>query len=275
MSISAYIPVYNEEHRIEAALRCATWCDEIIVVDKQSTDKTREIVGKYTDKIFIMENREYDPYEFQILLDNATCEWIIFLTASDVVHPQLARQIRELTERKDFPYDIIRVPFRRYVLGMESPRSPWYSDLHPAVFRRSIARVKYDDVHGALAFDSKREYKMENSQEACLYHLTHETVDIMMERHMRYCRAESRLFSKDISLRSIFKSVIDAAYRTFLKRKTFLLGWNGIALSLAYVSYFMLRFIYIWEDRNSKASETYGEIRETILKAWSRNNAKS
>jgi len=270
MSITAYIPVYNEEHRIEATLRCATWCDEIIVVDKQSTDKTREIVEKYTDKIFSMENREFDSYQFQILLDNATCEWIIFLTASDVVHPQLAKQIRELTNRMDFPYDIIRVPFRRYVLGMESTRSPWYSDLHPAVFRRNIAKVRYDDVHGALAMDSKREYRMENSQEACLYHLTHETVDIMMERHERYCRAESRMFSKDIPLRSIFKSVIDATYRTFVKRKTFLMGWKGIALSLAYVSYFMLRFIYIWENRDSKAAENYGKIREDILNAWSR-----
>lgn len=275
MSICAYFPVYNEEHRIEAALRCATWCDEILVVDKHSTDKTRDIAAKYTDKIFIMENREYDPHEFKILLDNATSEWIIFLTASDVMHPELARQIRELTERKDFPYDIIRVPFRRYVLGLESPRSPWYTDLHPAVFRRSIARVKYDDVHGALAMDSKRDYKMENSQEACLYHLTHETVDMMMERHTRYCRAESKLFSKDITLRSIFKSVVDAIYRTFLKRKTFLLGWNGIALSLAYISYFMLRFIYIWQDRNSRALETYQEIRETTLKAWSRDHEKS
>lgn len=270
MSISAIIPVYNEEHRIEATLRCSTWCDEIIVVDKQSTDRTRDIVSKYTDKIFVIDNREYDPREFEILLGNATCEWIILLTASDVIHPQLAKKIRELTNRMDFPYDIIRVPYRRYVLGIESPRSPWYSDLHPSVFRRSIAKVRYDDVHSALVMDSKREYRMDNSSEACLYHLTHETVDTMMERHVRYCRAEGRMFRKDIPLRSIFKSVIDATYRTFVKRKTFLMGWNGIALSLAYVSYFMFRFIYIWENRNSKAKENYEKIRETILKAWTK-----
>ena len=270
MSISAIIPVYNEEHRIEATLRCAKWCDEIIVVDKQSTDQTRDIAGRYTDKIFVIDNREYDPREFEILLGNATCEWIILLTASDVIHPHLARQIRELTDRKDFPYDIIRVPYRRYVLGMESPRSPWYSDLHPAVFRRNIAKVRYDDVHGALSLDSKREYRMENSAEECLYHLTHETVDIMMERHVRYCRAEGKMFSKDIPLRSIFKSVIDSTYRTFVKRKTFLMGWNGIALSLAFISYFMLRFIYIWEQRNSKAKENYGKIRDSMLNAWSK-----
>jgi len=272
VSISAIIPVYNEEHRIEATLRCATWCDEIIVVDKQSTDKTREIVGRYTDKIFVIENQEYDPHEFRIFLDNVTCEWIILLTASDVVHPQLAKQLRELTNRQDFPYDIIRVPYRRYVLGMESYRSPWYSDLHPAVFRRSIAKVRYDDVHSALVLDSKREYRMENSPEACLYHLTHETVDTMMERHMRYCRAEGRMFKKDIPLRSIFKSVVDAIYRTFVRRKTFLLGWDGIALSLSFVSYFMLRFVYIWEQRRSKASENYGRIRENVLKAWSKEH---
>jgi hypothetical protein len=48
------------------------------------------------------------------------------------------------------------------------------------------------------------------------------------------------------------------------------MGWKGIVLSLAYVSYFMLRFIYIWENRSSKAKENYGKIRETVLKAWTK-----
>ena len=46
MSISAIIPVYNEEHRIEATLRCAAWCGDTIVVDKQSTStRVVAIVG--------------------------------------------------------------------------------------------------------------------------------------------------------------------------------------------------------------------------------------
>ena len=42
-SISAGLVVFNEEDRLESTLRSVRWCDEIIVVDKQSTDRTREI----------------------------------------------------------------------------------------------------------------------------------------------------------------------------------------------------------------------------------------
>ena len=83
------------------------------LIDKQSTDRARDIVGRYTDKIFVIDNREYDPREFEIFLGNATCEWIIILTASDVIHPHLTGQIRELNDHKYFPYDIIRMPYRR------------------------------------------------------------------------------------------------------------------------------------------------------------------
>jgi len=267
MSISTISPVYNEEARIETMLRCATWCDEIIVLDKNSTDKTREIASRYADKVLILPKQEFDPIELQILLDNVNSEWVILLTASDVIHPQLAIEIRNLIKQRDFPYDVIHVPYRRYVLGLETKYSPWYSERHPAVFRKSVARIQ-KDVHGALTFDTKRYYEMPVSTNAYMYHLTHATIDSMMERHLRYCRAEGKLYSPDQSLLSAIKPVVSSAVRILFRHKSYLMGWDGVALAMAYVTYWMLRFVYIWELRRSKALQTYQDIRESILQEW-------
>jgi len=268
MSISAVLDVYNEEARIEATLRCAMWCDEIVVMDKQSTDRTQEIARRYTDRVYEIPYSDFDPNELQRIVDHASCEWIIWLTPSDVLHPDLANRIRDLTEREDFDYDVIHVPFRRYVLGLETRRSPWYSELHPAVFRKRVVKIRHDDVHGAIDFETSKHFKMPNSNEYCMYHLTHETADILMERSLRYCRAEGRLFPLDSSMSKAGLDVLKAIYRVFMQRKTFLMGWNGIALVAAYIVYHLLRFVYIWEHRYSEASETYQQIRNSILQTW-------
>lgn len=270
-TISAVLLVYNEERRIEATLRCASWCDEIIVLDKQSTDRTREVAKKYTDKICKIPYSEFDPNDIQRALDCASGEWVLFLVASDILHPTLAAQIRELIERDDFLYDVIHVPYRRYVLGLETSRSPWYSELHPAVARKWVVKINCDSVHGATIFDTKRHYKMINSNEYCMYHLTHETVDSMMERHLLYSRAEGRLFPSDLPLRKAINSMLRSAYDVLFKRKSFLMGWDGISLGIAFLTYRMLRFLYIWEQRRSAAPQTYSDIRDMVAQAWEEN----
>jgi glycosyltransferase involved in cell wall biosynthesis len=49
--ISAVVICFNEEENIGPCLESLKWCDEIIVVDSFSTDKTLEICRRCTDRI--------------------------------------------------------------------------------------------------------------------------------------------------------------------------------------------------------------------------------
>jgi glycosyltransferase involved in cell wall biosynthesis len=273
MTIGVIMSVFNEEARIEMTLRSLSWCDEIVILDKNSTDRTREIVQLYTDKIVVVPWREFRPEESRLLREHATSEWVFATSASDLIHPELAAKISELTSRKNFPYDVIHVPFRRFVLGTETKYSPWHSKLSPLVYRKQVAKINYSSVHGALTFNSDRHYKMPYSKEYCVYHLTHPTVDGMMERHMRYWRAEAQAPSKELSLRKAFLNILKAFYMVAFRRKTWLMGWDGVALSMAYLSYFMMQFVYVWEKRQSRAPQTYQNIRESIMQSWEKPNA--
>ena len=53
--LSCTIICYDEEEGIRAALESVKWCDEIVVVDSFSTDRTVEICREYTDRIFQRE----------------------------------------------------------------------------------------------------------------------------------------------------------------------------------------------------------------------------
>ncbi|MCX6053815.1 MAG: glycosyltransferase family 2 protein [Chloroflexi bacterium] len=273
MTISAIMVVYNEEKRIEATLRSIAWCDEIIIIDKQSTDHTLEIAQQYTNKIIQVPWRDFKPDEAQIALYSATSDWVFSATASDVVHPVLAAQIRELIQATNFPYDVIHVPYRRYVLGLETNRSPWYSEQHPVVFRKQVVRINQNSVHGAVSFSTERHFKMPDSEEYCMYHLTHETMEIMMDRHTRYLKAEAVLFPQRSPLRKAFKPIFQSIIHLVVRRRTWLMGWDGVALAMAYISYSLLRFVYIWERRRSHAPQKYQNIRESILEEWTLSEA--
>ena len=272
MSITVFIPVFNEEKRIRHALISIQWCDEIIVLDKTSTDRTVEIAKEFGAKVFIMSNsNSYNVAEFKYL-QYCTSEWIILLTASDIIDIELANEIIKLTKIENFEYDVINVPYKRYILGLENKRSPWHGNYHPSIFRKSVLKIN-NDVHGAISFDSKRIYTIKGLKNKAIHHLTHETVDIMMDRHIRYWRAEGNNYNEK-NLKKAFRDVLRSLKIIFWSRKTFLLGWDGVALICAYLSYSMMSFVYKWEKKRSTAIETYSKLREQNDLEWEKYNLK-
>ena len=269
MPITALIPVYNEEKRIEQCIQSFLWCDEILVIDKNSNDNTREILKKYRVKIINHHNSDYfETSEVDIFLANCTTDWVIAVTASDIIHPQLVEEIQKLIKDNDFQYDAINIPYRRYVLGLNDKRSPWYSGYHTSVFKKSILRINHSSVHESVSLKGDKIYNLRMSDDSAMYHLTHETVDQMMDRHLRYWRGEARVFPIDRSMFKAFKPIMRSTFDLVFLRKTWRMGWDGIALMMAFMSYLFLRFVYIWERRSSNAPKEYLRIRDSISKAW-------
>ena len=57
-AVSVVVIARNEEANIAECLESARWAGEIILVDDDSTDQTREIAKRYTDRVLFrkMEN---------------------------------------------------------------------------------------------------------------------------------------------------------------------------------------------------------------------------
>ena len=51
MKITARINTLNEEDTIAGALESVAWADEILVVDSGSSDRTRAVARRYTDRV--------------------------------------------------------------------------------------------------------------------------------------------------------------------------------------------------------------------------------
>jgi hypothetical protein len=62
--------------------------------------------------------------------------------------------------------------------------------------------------------------------------------------------------------------VVKVIYSLLFRKKTYLLGWDGIMLMFAFLSYYMMSFVYKWEKKRGKAPEVYNKIRKDILSEW-------
>lgn len=274
-SITAFIPVFNEESRISSTIESFLWCDKIILLDKYSTDRTIEIANSFGAKveiIFSQNNTSYSTSDWQYLIDNTKTDWVIRVTASDIFHPQLASCVLKLIHDPEFKFDTIYVPFNRFVLGINNIRSPWYAEVCPMIFRTKTLGINSLSVHHSLLYKDNS-FKISIDGSKGMFHLTHETCDTMMERHLRYLRAEA-LEGKNETFFDSFKIVVKEFAKVVFWKKTYLLGWDGIMLSFAYLSYYMMGFVYKWELKRGKSSSVYSNLRAEINKAWLDENNK-
>ncbi len=90
--LSAVVITKNEESNIRRCLESVKFADEIIVIDSNSTDKTKEIAEKIGAKVFTIPWQGFGPAK-QEGVNLSSGEWILSIDADEEVPADLAREI--------------------------------------------------------------------------------------------------------------------------------------------------------------------------------------
>lgn len=99
LTISLCMIVKNEQDVIGNCLESVKdVVDEINIVDTGSTDRTREIVSRYTDRIFDFKWIDDFAAARNFSFDQATKEYILWLDADDVMLAEDVEKLRQLKE---------------------------------------------------------------------------------------------------------------------------------------------------------------------------------
>lgn len=152
LPITALITTYNVEHCIEACLKSLSgWLDEILVVDSFSTDRTLEIVSRYTPNVL---QHEYISQAAQCnwAIPRAKNEWVLLIDSDEVVSPELRQEIIELF-RKEPDQDGYWIYRKNYLLGRHIKHSGWGKDSVLRLFKRDLARYPEKRVHAEISLE--------------------------------------------------------------------------------------------------------------------------
>src|SRR3989338_11303654 len=99
INLSVVVLTKNEEKNIQRCLESvAGWANEIVVVDDESTDRTVDIVSRYTDRI-IIRKMDIEGRHRNFAYAQAKNLWVLSLDADEVVTAELKEEIKHAISR--------------------------------------------------------------------------------------------------------------------------------------------------------------------------------
>lgn len=147
--ISVCIITKNEEANIARCVKSVHWADEIIVVDAQSSDRTRNIARENGARVI---ERPWEGFakqkEFAVM--QASYEWVLSLDADEDVTPELKKEILEVISSgtRMNGFEIAR---KSFFLGKWMRYGGWYPGYQLRLFKKSASRMNHRPVHEGFA----------------------------------------------------------------------------------------------------------------------------
>ncbi|HMQ04564.1 MAG TPA: glycosyltransferase family 2 protein [Pyrinomonadaceae bacterium] len=148
MNISVVIIAKNEETNIERALKSVEWADEIVVVDAESTDRTREIAASFGAKVHVRAWKGFSAQK-QFATEIATHDWVLSLDADEEVTPELRAEIQTLFHAAP-DSDGYLMPRLSIYMGRRIRHCGWYPDRQLRLFDRRKGRWNSRLIHESV-----------------------------------------------------------------------------------------------------------------------------
>lgn len=147
--LSAIITTFNEESHIAGCIESLLWCDEILVVDSFSTDRTPEICRGYDKVRFFQRTYFGSASQKNWAMDQVENEWILIYDADERCTPALQKEIEELLAAGP-SHEAYTIRRRVYFLGRLIRFSGWQHDQVVRLVKNGSARYPNRRVHADM-----------------------------------------------------------------------------------------------------------------------------
>jgi glycosyltransferase involved in cell wall biosynthesis len=237
--ISAIVVCFNEEANIRACLDSIRWCDEIVVVDSYSTDRTLEIVRQFTERVFVRDWPGYREQK-QFALDQARYEWVLNLDADERVSPELRAEIERELSRGEPDVDGFMIPRLVFYLGRWWYRGGWYPDHRLRLFRREKVRWGGINPHEKVLIDGRTRRLSGN-----LLHFTYANASEHLETVNRLTEISSAEVLKEgggVPPGALVTRPAWRFFRSLVLDRGALEGWPGVFVAATAAFYVFLKY---------------------------------
>lgn len=263
--ISAVVSAYNEEKNIEICLKSLKWVDEIIVIDNESMDSTKEIAEKLGALVFSRPNNPMLNINKNFGFTKAEGEWIINLDADEIVTPELKDEIigvinSNMRQTTNLPAEAIAkagdqqqvygywIPRQNIIFGKWIKHSLWCPDNQLRLFKKGKGVFPQEHIHEYLKVEGET-----GTLKNPLMHNNYASVNQYINKiNKLYAEneAETRIKKNE---KIIWKDALEWPLRdfitTFFSLKGYKDGLHGLSLSILQAFYQEIVFLKIWEKQ--------------------------
>jgi glycosyltransferase involved in cell wall biosynthesis len=241
--LSAVVTTFNNAGTLDDCLASLAFCDEIVVLDSNSGDASRDIAQAHGARIFVEAFKGYGLQK-QSAIDKATHDWILLLDADET----LTDAGRETIESE------LQAP---RAVGYRLPRREWlfWRWPHPAtrpnwqlrLFRKSCGAMNTVPIHAAPEVNGAV-----RDINAPFRHFGEPELADRVDKINRYSSGmvghKMQSSPSLLGLRLLFYPSI-AFLRFYILQRYFLNGWAGYFAARSQAFYAFLKYAKVLEAR--------------------------
>lgn len=241
LPISAIVGSHNEAHLLERCLPALVFCDERIVIDIDSSDRTAEVAERLGARVIRHSYVEIAERARMHLVDQAQYDWLLFLDPDEVFPGPLAEQLGGLLPSLSADIGAIDCPWQFWFRG-----KPLLGTIWGGVNRkRTLVRLEGVElgptVHSGTQLRSGfHVHDVPYSGDNAIAHYWAPTYSSLIRKHWRYLKLEGPdRYSHGMvtGYRDIARTPIRAFFESFVSRRGYRDGLTGVALSLLWAVY--------------------------------------
>jgi glycosyltransferase involved in cell wall biosynthesis len=247
--ISLVIITLNEDENITRCIESVPWADEVIVLDSESKDKTREVASSLGAKVVTQKFLGFRDQK-QKVTDLAKNDWVISLDADEALSLALSEEILHAFDTTPIQ-DGYRMPRLSFHLGRWIKHGGWYPDRQLRFFNRKKAKWVGGHVHERVECDNKNSVGTFKNN---ILHYVFKDLKHQVDANNRYSSLGAQdLFDRKKKfniLKLIFKP-ISKFLETYLWKLGFLDGLPGFVISVGASYSVFLKFAKLKELEQS------------------------
>jgi glycosyltransferase involved in cell wall biosynthesis len=241
--LSATVIAQDEERDLPACLESLKFCDEILVVDGGSKDRTREVARSAGARVL---ERPFDDFaqQHEFARQQAQGEWILSIDADERATP---------LGKFDEQCAAYSLPFKNHFRGIWLAHGGWWPDRHVRLYKRDLC--KYDlrkQVHEKLIVDGAV-----GKLDSPILHYTYDSLNDCLRKMQRYGDRAARMLHAQGERGSMAKIAFKPLWRFvrgYFLQAGFLDGGAGAAMAWAKAFEAYCRQTRLWELSRFPAS---------------------
>lgn len=249
MKISAVIITFNEEENIARAIASVGWADEVVVVDSESSDRTREIAAGLGARVVVQPWLGFGKQK-QFAAEQAQNDYIFSLDADEVVTPELTAEIEQI--KAGDRADGYKIPRLSHYMGRPIRHSGWYPDRQLRLYDRRKGKWLDLPVHESVQME--RGARVESLRSDILHFNDGGIEHHARMIHERYAPLSARAMldvGETASVMSIGVRPLATFVKTFVLQLGFLDGAAGLVIAYFAAYNVFLKNLLVYEAQNA------------------------
>jgi len=248
MTISGIVIARDEENLIKDCINSISFCDEIIVVDNNSSDKTFSIAEKMGAKVFDIKTDDFSKLR-NYGLEKASYEWILYIDADERVTSELTRSIKyQVLSIKNKDVAAFRVKRKNFYYG-SSKKNEWpYIEKIIRLFRKNKLKGWKGKIHESPDINGKVE-----ELDGFLSHYSHRDLSSMVGKTIEWSQIEAGLRIEANHPKMTWwrfpRVMLSAFFDSYIKQGGWKVGTIGIIESLYQTFSIFITYAKLWETQ--------------------------